>query len=209
MSNKTDNREKGKKNALESDDSSAFMVRVVKNKQGKFVIKHTIHERPAAANDRAELGHFESDTVLGMKGGARLVTQVERLSRYTLADKTPDGTAENVRDVMIKQLRSLPEGKVKSVTPDRGHEFAKHAEVSRAVHDVPFYFADPHSPWQRGTNENTNGLLRQYFPKGISLDNANDEAIAEAVNQQNHRPRKCLNWRPPHEVFFNVLLHLI
>ena len=83
------------------------------------------------------------------------------------------------------------------MTPDRGHEFAKYAEVSQSVHDVPFYFADPHSPWQRGTNENTNGLLRQYFPKGVSFDDVTDEEIAEAVNKLNHRPRKCLNWRSP------------
>ena len=83
------------------------------------------------------------------------------------------------------------------MTPDRGHEFAKYAEVSQGVHDVPFYFADPHSPWQHGTNENTNGLLRQYFPKGVSFDDVTDEEIAEAVNKLNHRPRKCLNWRSP------------
>lgn len=178
------------------------------NKQGKYAIKYSISERPEAAELRSELGHWEGDTVVGRKGGARFVTMVDRKSRFLLAVKTANGTAEAVRDGMLRMFSQLPPEKLRSITPDRGHEFAKHAEVSAAAHDVPFYFADPNSPWQRGTNENTNGLLRQYFPKETSFDTVPDCQLEAVVAKLNLRPRKCLAWRSPFEVFFHTLLHL-
>lgn len=178
------------------------------NRQSKYPIAYTISQRPGAANARREIGHWEGDTVAGKKGGACLVTQVDRKTRYLLAMKVPDLSSEAVRDAMILMFRRLPEDKVRSITPDRGREFARHAEVSAALHGIPFYFADPHSPWQRGTNENTNGLLRQYFPKYTSLDSVADSDLEAVVAKLNLRPRKCLNWRTPFELFFHSLLLL-
>lgn len=180
----------------------------IQRQQGSLHIVYTIAQRPASANERRELGHWESDTVVGKRGGARLLTQVDRRSRYLLAAKVPDGTAETVSKAMIEAFRSLPREKVRSITPDRGREFAGHAQVSSALHQVPFYFADPYSPWQRGTNENTNGLLRQYFPKRASLDAVSDDELSRVVDKLNLRPRKCLAWLSPYEVFFHTLLHL-
>ena len=154
------------------------------------------------------MGHWEGDTVIGRKGGARFVTQVDRKSRFLLAAKVQNGTAEAVRDTLIRMFSALPVEKPRSITPDRGHEFAKYSEVSDALHDVPFCFADPYSPWQRGTNENTNGLLRQYFPKETSFNDISDTQRACIVNKNNLRPRKCLDWQTPFEVFFDTLLHL-
>lgn len=178
------------------------------NKQGKYEIKYRISQRPEGARQRCELGHWEGDTVIGQKGGARFVTQVDRKSRFLLASKVPNGTAEAVRDTMIQMFRALPAEKLRSITPDRGHEFAKYSEISDALHGVPFYFADPRSPWQRGTNEYTNGLLRQYFPKETSFDDVTDTQLAHIVRKINLRPRKCLNWRTPFEIFHDTLLHL-
>lgn len=178
------------------------------NKQGKFHIEYTISERPESANARTETGHWEGDTVAGKRGGACLLTQVDRKARYLLAVKVPNASSDTVRDAMIFMFSKLPEDKVLSITPDRGHEFSKYKETSAALHNVPFYFADPYSPWQRGTNENTNGLLRQYFPKYTSLDNVSDGEIEAVVAKINLRPRKCLGWRTPFEVFFDTSLHL-
>ena len=144
----------------------------------------------------------------GKRGGAHLLTQVDRKARYLLAVKVSDNTSETVSKAMIEQLRQLPKEKVRSITPDRGHEFSDHAAVTATVHQVPFYFADPYSPWQRGTNENTNGLLRQYFPKYTSLDSVTPEELAVVVKKINLRPRKCLGWLSPYEVFFDTVLHL-
>lgn len=178
------------------------------NKQGKYEIQYSIFERPQAAEQRSELGHWEGDTVVGRKGGARFLTQADRKSRLLLAAKVPNGTAEAVRDALIQMFDPLPAEKLRSITSDRGHEFAKHSEVSDALRGVPFYFADPYSPCQRGTNENTNGLLRQYFPKETSFDDVSDAQLADVVAKINLRPRKCLNWLSPFEVFFDTLLHL-
>lgn len=179
-----------------------------KNQQGTVHPVYTIAQRPAPANERSELGHWESDTVAGKRGGAHLLTQVDRKARYLLAVKVSNDTSETVSKAMIQMLQSLPKEKVRSITPDRGHEFSGHAQVTSAVHQVPFYFADPHSPWQRGTNENTNGLLRQYYPKYTSLDPVSQDELAAVVEKLNLRPRKCLGWRSPYEVFFDCVLHL-
>lgn len=153
------------------------------NKQGKYEIQYSIFERPQAAEQRSELGHWEGDTVVGRKGGARFLTQADRKSRLLLAAKVPNGTAEAVRDALIQMFDPLPAEKLRSITSDRGHEFAKHSEVSDALRGVPFYFADPYSPWQRGTNENTNGLLRQYFPKETSFDDVSDAQLADVLQR--------------------------
>ena len=179
-----------------------------KGKQGQLVIKHTIEDRPEEGNARTCIGYFEADTVLGKRGRDALVTLVDRCSRLTLAAKVPNLCAETVMNKMIELLGGLPVGTVKGVTPDRGHEFAQYAKVEEALPGVTFYFASPYSPWERGTNENTNGLIREYLPKNQDMTDLPDAGIADIVFKLNTRPRKCLNWKTPLEVFFGLTLHL-
>lgn len=176
--------------------------------RGKIVISHRIEERPQEAENRTEIGHWEADTVLGKRGGPCLVTMADRASRYLLAEKIEKRSSEPLEEKMIAMLTNLPREHVKSVTPDMGIEFARHAEITKALDGVPFYFPDPHSPWQRGTNENTNGLLREYFPKSFDFSSCSDLQIALSVRKLNLRPRKCLLWLSPFEVFFDKVLHL-
>ncbi len=177
-------------------------------KQGKFNILHTIDERPEGSTNRTELGHFEGDTVMGKKGGARLVTMVDRTSRLTMAKKCPSGESEATNETIIEMMKLWPEGMVKSITPDRGREFARYQNISEEYSHVVFYFPPAYSPWERGTNENTNGLIREYIPKGIDIDSFSDEYIQQIVDDLNYRPRKCLGWRTPYEVHFEKVLHL-
>lgn len=176
--------------------------------RGKLRISNPIEDRPPAANDRSEMGHWEADTVSGKTGSSCLITLTCRKSRMLLTLKIPKKTSAHVRDGMIQLLRALPPELVRSVTPDRGMEFAKHAEISAALNAVPFYFPPPHSPWLRGTNENTNGLIREYCPKSTDLETFVPSFFAAFTNKINLRPRKCLGWRSPFEIFFNQLLHL-
>lgn len=178
-------------------------------RRGKIQISNTIHERPASANDRTEIGHWEADTVAGKTGGACLVALTDRRSRYLLGGKIEKKLSQLVRDKMIHLFSSIDSSQVKSITPDRGKEFSKHSEVTKALNNVQFYFPDPHAPWQRGTNENTNGLLREYLPKTKEMDTVNEQTIDQYIGKLNLRPRKCLNWKTPYEVFFGVTLHLI
>lgn len=177
-------------------------------KRGKFPILHCIDERPIESTARTQTGHFEGDTVMGKKGGSRLVTLVDRRSRYTLISKTRSGSAEDTRDAMIQLLKSHPEIAVSSITPDRGHEFARYQEVMENFPQLTFYFPAPYAPWERGTNENTNGLIREYSPKGKPIEDLSDLQIQKIQDDLNYRPRKCLNWRTPFEVHFQRALHL-
>ena len=142
---------------------------------------------------------------MGKEGRACLVTLVDRKSRYLLGGKANLKSAKEVNETILKAVRGH---KVRSITPDRGKEFAKHAEITEALDGVKFYFPLPHQPWQRGTNENTNGLLREYFPKGKDISNIPEEYIQEKFDELYLRPRKCLNYRTPYEVYFNTSLHL-
>lgn len=178
-------------------------------KRGKIPISNTIHERPEAANNRVEIGHWEADTVAGKTGGACLVTLTDRKTRYLLSGKVNKKLSELVKEKMIELFLTIDIEKVKSITPDRGKEFSKHAEITTQLNGVPFYFPDPHAPWQRGTNENTNGLLREYLPKSKEMDSVSDEVIDGYVKKLNLRPRKCLDWKTPYEAFFGKTLHLI
>lgn len=176
--------------------------------RGKLRISHPIEERPQTANDRIELGHWEADTVVGKVGSSCLITLTCRKSRLLLSLKIPKKTSAYVRDGIIQLLSGLPSELVRSITPDRGKEFAKHAEISAALDGVPFYFPPPHSPWLRGTNENTNGLIREYCSKSTDLDSFPPAFFSDFTYKINFRPRKCLGWRTPFEIFFNQLLHL-
>ena len=172
--------------------------------RGKIRISNPLSARPEEANGRQRLGDWEADTVIGKDGHSCAVTLVDRRSRFLLLRKVPSKSSAPVCSAMVAMLCGRP---LRSVTPDRGKEFAMHGEVTRRL-GVPFYFPLPHQPWQRGSNENTNGLLREYIPKRTDMDGFTDAEMRWIQNELNMRPRKCLGFRTPHEVFFSESLHL-
>ncbi|HDX1004366.1 IS30-like element ISApl1 family transposase [Glaesserella parasuis] len=174
-------------------------------KRGKIQISNHLNDRPISAQNRSRFGHWEADTVLGKAGGACLLTLTERKSRFELVKKIPAKKAEAVQKAMIELLDSHI---LRSITPDRGKEFAQHRLVTEAL-GVEFYFPEPHQPWTRGTNENTNGLLREYFPKHQDINQWSEVDIQQVINKLNLRPRKCLGWKTPYEVYFKKTLHLV
>ena len=178
-----------------------------KSKCGHLDIEYTIHDRPKSVNDRKTIGHWEGDTVRGAKWSGCIGTQVERVSRYAILFKIPDRTAVAFTEANIKAFERLPKSKCKSFTVDHGKEFSNHREISTKL-NCKVYFADPHAPWQRGTNENFNGLLRQFFPKRTSFAEVTQQEVDEIARLLNRRPRKSLGWRSPEEVFFKKMLHL-
>lgn len=160
----------------------------------------SIHARPPEIDLRNRVGDWEGDTVEGRKGSGGLATHVERASRYLIATHLSDKTAETFTTRSIKAFKPVPRALRHTLTLDNGKENARFKTLEDKT-GLTVFFADPYSPWQRPTNENSNGLLRQYFPKGSDFTKITDEALAEAVRKINHRPRKCLGYRTPHEVF--------
>ncbi len=163
--------------------------------RGQIVDAVSIRDRPAEVEDRAVPGHWEGDLVSG-KGNTHIVTLVERHSRYVVLAKLESRQSEDVVTALIAQVRRLPAGLMASLTWDRGKEMAQHKRFSIAT-DVAVYFCDPHSPWQRGSNENTNGLLRQYFPKGTDLAVHSQTYLDKVADQMNTRPRMTLAYQTP------------
>ena len=154
-----------------------------------------ISERPATAEDRAVPGHWEGDMLCG-SGGTQIVTPVERQTRYLMLVKIDSKDSATVVNALVKHARKLPQELYKSLTWDRGPEMAQHKRFTVAA-DIKVYFCDPHHPWQRGSNENTNGLLRQHFPKGTDLSTHSQAKLNAVARRLNERPRKTLNFDTP------------
>jgi IS30 family transposase len=167
--------------------------------RGSLTDMISIRERPAAVADRVVPGHWEGDLLCG-SSNSYIVTLVERHSRYVMLAKVPNRDSRSVITVLIDQAHRLPEELLKSLTWDRGKEMAQYKRFTLAT-DAAVYFCDPQSPWRRGSNENTNGLLRQYFPKGTNLGVHSQERLDEIARQLNGRPRKTLGFETPAERF--------
>jgi IS30 family transposase len=165
--------------------------------QGQIVGAVSIAERPAAVEDRAVPGHWEGDLLLGGHR-SQIATLVERQSRFVMLLRLPRREAEHVADALIRRVQHLPAALRRSLTWDRGLEMADHERFTIAT-DVQVFFCDPRSPWQRGSNENTNGLLRQYFPKGRDLTAVTQRQLDTVAQKLNTRPRETLGWRTPAE----------
>ena len=165
--------------------------------RGRIVDAISIHERPAEIEDRAIPGHWEGDLITG-SNNTHIATLVERQSRFTMLVKIAGKDTTSVVSALGKQVQKLPAALRKSLTWDRGKEMASHQQFTIAT-DVQVYFCDPRSPWQRGTNENTNRLLRQYFPKGTDLSVHSQAGLNKIALQLNQRPRKTLSFRTPAE----------
>jgi IS30 family transposase len=163
--------------------------------RGEIVDAVSIRHRPAEIEDRAVPGHWEGDLVEGSRG-TFIATLVERQSRFVIIVKVADKRTQSVVTALIKAVRKLPVALRRSLTWDRGSELASHAQFTVAT-DVQVYFCDPSSPWQRGSNENTNGLLRQYYPKGMDLSGASQAQLDTVARKLNTRPRETLHWKTP------------
>jgi len=177
------------------------------DRRGKLPNCRSIEERPAIVSTRKRLGDWEVDTLIGKQQKQALLTLTERKSRFTLLGKLSRRTAQTVRQQVCKLLLPVRD-KVHTLTSDHGKEFADHAQIAESL-QLKFYFAHPYAAWERGTNENTNGLLRQYFPKKSDLQFVSNKKIEKAMYRLNFRPRKCLAFRTPFEVFFQRSVALI
>ncbi len=160
-----------------------------------------IDQRPEVIEERLRLGDFEGDTVLGPPGTGGLATLVDRKSRFTIVVKIQSKNADHVHEKIKQRLRDLDEEQRRSITFDNGREFARCHRLEKHL-GMELYFADPGCPYQRGTNENTNGLIRQYFPKGTDFRDITHYEVREVEKLLNNRPRECLGFRTPAEVFF-------
>jgi IS30 family transposase len=172
--------------------------------RGKITEMLSIEERPDAVADRTMPGHWEGDLILGKHQRTALGTLVERTTRYTLLVPLTAKDATSVRKAYAKALRSLPREITKTLTYDQGKEMSEHKQFTIAT-GIAVYFAHPGSPWERGTNENTNGLLRQYFPKGTEFDKVSTREIKRVQRELNDRPRAVLQWKKPIEVINHLV----
>lgn len=164
----------------------------------------SIEERPKEVADRIIPGHWEGDMIVGTRHASAIGTLVERTTRMTFIVKLQNQDAMTVRKAFAEEFRQLPKGLKRTLTYDQGFEMAQHKLFSKET-EITVYFAHPHSPWERGTNENTNGLIRQYFPKGTDFSKISKDRLKEVQDELNDRPRKTLGFYTPHEKFSEVL----
>ncbi|MDZ7938629.1 MAG: IS30 family transposase [Rhodoferax sp.] len=174
-----------------------------RERRGTIPNQVSIELRPDIVDQRARFGDWEADLVIGAGHKQALVTMNERTSRYSLIAHVPFKTAQAVGDTMIALLQPFAHC-VHTLTTDNGKEFAQHERVASSL-NADFFFAHPYASWERGANENMNGLIRQFFPKKMAFDSIQQKDIAFAMDRLNHRPRKCLGFKTPHEVFMNQL----
>ena len=172
--------------------------------RGQIVGRVSIDERPSIVDEKIRLGDWEADTVIGKGHKGVLVTLADRVSKKTLIGRAPSKHAKVVTAVIIELLQSEKE-QLKTITFDNGKEFAYHAQIKEVL-EVDTYFAHPYHSWERGLNENHNGLIRQYLPKGMALDKVTDEQISLIQNKLNNRPRKLLGYKTPNEVYDELCL---
>lgn len=176
------------------------------DRRGKLPNCRSIEERPASVNTRKRLGDWEVDTLIGKQRKRAMLTLTERKSRFTLLGKVSRRTAQAVRQQVCKLLLPVRD-KVHTLTSDHGKEFADHELIAETL-QLKFYFAHPYAAWERGTNENTNGLLRQYFPKKSDFKTISNKKIEQTMSKLNFRPRKTLRFKTPFEVFYNTTVAL-
>jgi transposase, IS30 family len=177
------------------------------DRRGSIPDMLSIEERPVEVADRTVPGHWEGDLLMGRRHASALGTLVERTTRTTLLVPLRAKDATSVRRAFAREMQTLPQQMARSLTYDRGKEMAEHKLFTQQTR-IQVYFAHPHSPWERGTNENTNGLIRQFFPKGTDFSTVSRREIKHIQTLLNGRPRKVLNWRTPSEVFHNVPIAL-
>lgn len=177
--------------------------------RGRFSIGTSIHKRPKGVTKRELFGHWEPDTMVSSRGKSKgcFATFVERKSRFYWALVIPDRSVSSMKEAILKLDSLFLKGTFQSYTVDRGKEFACYQEIEREL-GRPVYFADAYSSWQRGSNENSNGLLREFFPKKTDLANISQEELNMALYQINSRPRKCLQWKTAFAAFYKELSHL-
>jgi len=175
-----------------------------RRKPGSIQDYLSIEERPKEVADRTIPGHWEGDLIVGRRNASAIGTLVERTTRMVFLVKLKDKDAMTVRIAFAEEFRQLPTGLKRTLTYDQGAEMAQHKFFSKET-EITVYFAHPHSPWERGTNENTNYLIRQYFPKGTDFTKISKNRLKEVQDELNDRPRKTLSWQTPHEKFSELL----
>lgn len=171
-----------------------------KLKRGEIPGRVSIHERPKIIEERLRIGDWEGDTVIGANHQGVIATFVDRTARYTLIGKMEDKSMTEMHRVATEQFKTIPKRKRHSMTTDNGKEFASHLAITKEL-EMPIFFADAYSSWQRGTNENMNKQIRRFLPKGTDLRGVTQKELDEIAHKLNNRPRKCLGYRTPAEVF--------
>jgi len=174
------------------------------DKRGQIPNKRSIEDRPSIVEDKTRIGDVEIDLVIGKHHKQAIVTVVDRKSKFTLIQKISSKKSIEVKEALISMMRPFKD-KIHTITADNGKEFAKHEDIAKAL-DSDFFFCHPYSSWERGLNENTNGLIRQFFPKGSEFTHITQAQIVEVQNNLNYRPRKTLGYKTPAEVFYDIIL---
>jgi len=176
-------------------------------KRGGWDTRRPISERPAIVETRSRIGDWEADTIIGRRQNGSILSLVERRSRFCLLEKLANRSPDTLADAACKKLLPVKD-KVLTITSDNGFEFIRHQRIAERL-DADFFFADPYSSWQRGTNENTNGLVRQYIPKKSDFSLVSETDVQLVADRLNNRPRKALGFRTPNEIFFKQNVALI